>query len=96
MTKQKAFPFQPNVGKVLVKQEEALKITSGGIEIPDQARQRPMEGLIVAIHYSPEDNAYFFKEKDHILFGKYDGIEVRIDEEEYLLLDQDQILGKRV
>lgn len=98
--------FTPAPNKLLVKVSEAPPITKGGIHVPDAAKQRPMEGVVVAI--GPEDETSYaktatgafkveplWKVKDHILFGKYDGVEVRIDEEDYLLLKDDQILGKR-
>jgi chaperonin GroES len=92
----KNFPFIPNTGTYLVKPEAPQKITSGGIEIPDSATQRPMEGKIVAIEDFKSGDAPKYKSGDHVLFGKYDGIEVRINEEEFLLLECDRILGKRI
>jgi chaperonin GroES len=97
--------FEPAPNKVLVRVADPVTITKNGIHVPDSAQMRPMEGVIVKIgpnsdtvdkltkgvvHVEP-----LWKEKDHVLFGKYDGIEIRIDEEDFLLLNHDQILGKR-
>lgn len=83
--------FIPGPKKYLVKRQEAATQSPGGILIPDTGRERPMEGVILSTR---DGGNYEFK--DLVLFGKYDGIEVTVDGEDYLLLEEDQILGKRV
>jgi chaperonin GroES len=88
--------FIPAPSKVLVRIIEPSPITSGGILIPDTAKMRPMEGTVIAVGKSKSSmTGNLWKVKDHVLYGRYDGVEIRIDEEDFLLLDNDQILGKR-
>jgi chaperonin GroES len=85
--------FIPNKLKYLVKREEALSVTEGGLYVPEQNRERPMEGEILSVG---EGGDPIYTNGDHILFGKYDGVEVIVDGVDYLILDEDQILGKRL
>ena len=91
MKRQKGPNFVPNKSEYLVKKEDALTEVNG-ILIPDQHQERPNEGEVIRV--SEVDGNY--AEGDHILFGKYDGVEVLVDQVEYLILDEDQILGKRL
>ena len=91
--KKTGVPFQPAKDKYLVKVEEALSISDGGVYIPDQAKEKPMEGKIIRRGFDPVSD---YEIGDHILFGKYSGVEIRIDNEDYLLLNIDDILGKRI
>lgn len=84
--------FKPSLGRVLVKRNEAETVTKNGIFIPDDAKEKPMEGTVVISN--AEDTVY--KPKDVILFGKYSGVEVKIDDVLYLLLNEDDILGTRL
>ncbi len=84
--------------RVLVKRVDEEEKTKGGILIPDSAREKPMEGKVVAVgngkilengtKVNPE-----VKAGDRILFGKYSGTEVKIDGVEHLILREDDILG---
>jgi chaperonin GroES len=84
--------FVPNKLKYLVKREEAISVTEGGIYVPEQNQERPMEGRVLAVGGGDP----IFQIDDRILFGKYDGVEVNVDGVEYLILDEGQILGKRI
>ncbi|MBL9021433.1 MAG: co-chaperone GroES [Myxococcales bacterium] len=88
-------PLQDRVVVRRVKEEEKTK---GGIIIPDTAKEKPVEGLVVAVGNGKvlDDGtarALDVKEGDRILFGKYSGTEVKIDGEEHLILREDDILG---
>lgn len=90
--------IRPLQDRVLVKRVDEEERTKGGILIPDSAREKPMEGRVVAVgngkilengtKVSPE-----VKSGDRVLFGKYAGTEVKIDGEEHLILREDDILG---
>jgi chaperonin GroES len=78
-----------------VKEEEKTK---GGIIIPDTAKEKPIEGLVISVGNGKllDDGtvrSLDVKAGDHILFGKYSGTEVKIDGEEHLILREDDILA---
>jgi len=72
--------------------------TSGGLYIPDSAKEKPQEGEVVAVGKGKllENGTRIepdVKEGDRVLFGKYAGTEVKLDSEEYLIMREDEILG---
>ena len=84
--------------KVLIKRVEAEGKTSGGIVLPDTAKEKPKEGKVIAIGdgrilKSGERAKVQVKKGDRVLFSSYGGTEVRIDGEEYLLMSEDDILA---
>jgi chaperonin GroES len=84
--------------KVLVKPTEAKEVKKGGIIIPDTAKEKPQEGEIIAVGTGKKTDdgkiiALDVKAGDKVLFGKYSGTEVKIDDVEYLIMSQDDILG---
>ena len=90
--------FTPLHDRVLVRRTEGDEKTSGGLIIPDSAKEKPAEGLIVAAgEGARKDNgeliAMAVKEGDKILFGKWSGTEVTIDGEELLIMKESDILG---
>ena len=90
--------FRPLHDRVVVRRIEAEEKTSGGIIIPDTAKEKPQEGEIVAVGPGAraEDGtvtALDVKAGDRILFGKWSGTEVRIDGEELLIMKESDILG---
>ena len=90
--------FRPLHDRVVVRRIEAEEKTSGGIIIPDTAKEKPQEGEVVAVGPGAraEDGtiaALDVKAGDRILFGKWSGTEVRIDSEELLIMKESDILG---
>ena len=90
--------FRPLHDRVVVRRIEAEEKTSGGIIIPDTAKEKPQEGEVVAVGPGAraEDGtvaALDVKAGDRILFGKWSGTEVRIDGEELLIMKESDILG---
>ncbi|PAL20115.1 co-chaperone GroES [Sphingopyxis sp. GW247-27LB] len=90
--------FRPLHDHVVVRRIEAEEKTSGGIIIPDTAKEKPQEGEVVAVGPGAraEDGtvtALDVKAGDRILFGKWSGTEVRIDGEELLIMKESDILG---
>ncbi len=84
--------------RVLVKPIEKKEEKKGGIIIPDTAKEKPQEGEIIAVGKGKmSDDGKLIpmdvKVGDKILYGKYSGTEVKIDDTEYLIMHQDDILG---
>ena len=89
---------RPLSDRVLVKRIAAETKTKGGIIIPDTAKEKPVEGLVVAVGpgFRRDDGTTrepSLKKGDRILFGKYDGTEVKIDGEEHLIIREGDVLG---
>ncbi len=90
--------FTPLQDRVIIKRLEESEKTKGGIIIPDAAKEKPQEGRVVAVgigkmtekgqRVAPE-----VKAGDKILFGKYSGTDIKIDDEEHLILREDDILA---
>ncbi|EAH7543391.1 co-chaperone GroES [Campylobacter jejuni] len=81
--------FQPLGKRVLVKRVEETKTTASGIIIPDNAKEKPLMGEVVAVSKEIADIA----NGDKIVFAKYGGTEIKLDNNEYLVLNLDDILG---
>lgn len=90
--------FKPLHDRVLVRRVESEEKTSGGLIIPDSAKEKPAEGLVVAVGAGARDEdgdriAMDVKEGDKILFGKWSGTEVTVDGEELLIMKESDIMG---
>ena len=90
--------IRPLQDRVIVRRIEEAEKTKGGIIIPDTAKEKPMEGKVIAVGKGKmlEDGKIHpldVKAGDRVLFGKYAGTEVKIDEEEHLIMREDDILG---
>ncbi|HIE15927.1 MAG TPA: co-chaperone GroES [Bacteroidales bacterium] len=83
---------KPMPGKVLIEPVSAEEKTSGGIIIPDSAKEKPSKGKIVAIGKEEDDNKSELNIGDTVLYGKYSGTELQIDEKDYLILNKEDIL----
>ncbi|MCC5979496.1 MAG: co-chaperone GroES [Salinarimonas sp.] len=90
--------FRPLHDRVLVRRIEADQKTAGGIIIPDNAREKPQQGEIVAVGPGARNErgdlvALDVKAGDRVLFGKWSGTEVRIDGEDLLIMKESDLLG---
>ena len=90
--------FRPLHDRVLVRRVEAEEKTAGGIIIPDNHKEKPAQGEVVAVGtgYRLQDGnvkALDVKKGDKVLFGKYSGTEVKVGGENYLIMKEDEILG---
>jgi len=90
--------FRPLHDRVVVRRIEAEEKTSGGIIIPDTAKEKPQEGEVVAVGPGARDDngtlvELSVKAGDRILFGKWSGTEVKIDGEDLLIMKESDILG---
>ncbi|WP_457561243.1 co-chaperone GroES [Caminibacter sp.] len=87
--------FRPIGLRVLVERMEEEAKTASGIIIPDNAKEKPLEGKVVAISKEVEEDENLpIKEGDIVVFAKYAGTDITIDGKEYLVLNTDDILGK--
>ncbi|PZQ50027.1 MAG: co-chaperone GroES [Novosphingobium pentaromativorans] len=90
--------FRPLHDRVVVRRIEAEEKTSGGIIIPDTAKEKPQEGDVLAVGPGTRDDRgqlaeLSVKVGDRILFGKWSGTEVKIDDEDLLIMKESDILG---
>jgi chaperonin GroES len=90
--------IRPLQDRIIVKRLEEEEKTKGGIIIPDAAKEKPMQGEVVAagkgkVSEDGKVNPLDVKVGDRILFGKYAGTEVKLDGEEYLIMREDDVLG---
>jgi chaperonin GroES len=90
--------FRPLHDRVVVKRVAEEEKTKGGIIIPDTAKEKPMEGEVVAVGPGARDEkgaliAPDVKAGDRILFGKWSGTEVKLDGVEYLIMKESDIMG---
>jgi chaperonin GroES len=89
---------KPLNDRVLVKRMEEVQVTKGGILIPDTAKEKPIEGKVIAIGPGKMSDAGVrmalqLKEGDRVLFGKYAGTEIKTEGEEYLMMREEDILA---
>src|SRR5579864_1943490 len=90
--------FRPLHDRVLIRRVESEEKTSGGIIIPDTAKEKPMEGEVVAVGPGARDEhgkvqPMELKAGDHVLFGKWSGTEVKLDGEELIIMKESDIMG---
>ena len=90
--------FRPLHDRVVVRRVESETKTAGGIIIPDNAQEKPMEGEIVSVGSGARDESgklvpLDVKAGDRILFGKWSGTEVKISGEDYLIMKESDIMG---
>jgi chaperonin GroES len=90
--------IRPLGEKILVKPTEVKEVKKGGIIIPDTAKEKPQEGEVIAVGVGKKTDdgkvlPLDVKKGDKVLFGKYSGTEVKINDVEHLIMSQDDILG---
>ncbi len=90
--------FHPLHDRVLVRRVESDEKTKGGLIIPDSAKEKPQEGVVVSVGKGARDEdgkrvAPDVKAGDRILFGKWSGTEVKIDGEDLIIMKESDVLG---
>jgi chaperonin GroES len=90
--------FTPLHDRILVRRVEEGETVRGGIIIPDSAKEKPQEGKVIAVGKgkSNDEGKVFpldVKAGDRVLFGKYSGTEIRIDNEDLLIMREEEVLG---
>src|SRR5574337_1765997 len=93
-----AVNLTPLHDRVLIKRIEEKESVKGGIIIPDSAKEKPQEGEVIAVGAGKIEKGervpLDVKAGDRVLFGKYSGSDIKIENEEYLILREDEILAK--
>lgn len=85
--------IKPLADRVLIEPAAAEEKTIGGIIIPDTAKEKPLQGKVVATGNGTKDEEMFVKEGDTVLYGKYAGTELEYDGKKYLVMRQSDILA---
>jgi len=90
--------IRPINDKILIKRLEAEGITKGGIVLPDSAKEKPKEGLVLALGTgrlldNGERAGFQVKAEDRVIFSSYAGTEIKVDGEDYLILDESDVLA---
>lgn len=92
-----ASKIRPLRDRVIVKRLLAEERTRGGIIIPDTAKEKPQEGTVIAVGLGKQDDGKVIpldvRAGDRILFAKYSGSEIKLDDDEYVMMREDDILG---
>ena len=87
--------FKPNEDRVLVEPAAAEEKTAGGIYIPDNAKEKPQTGVVIAVGAGKKDEPITVKVGDTVFYGKYSGTEITIDGKDYLIMRNADILGSK-
>lgn len=85
--------IKPLADRVLIEPAAAVEKTIGGIIIPDTAKEKPLQGKVVATGNGTKDEEMVVKEGDTVLYGKYAGTELEYDGKKYLVMRQSDILA---
>lgn len=85
--------IKPLADRVLIEPTEAEAKTSGGIFIPDSAQEKPQKGKVIAIGPGTKDVEMEVKVGDKVLYGKYSGTEINVDNKDYLIMRQSDIIA---
>ncbi len=90
--------FKPLNDRILVKRTEEKEQVKGGIIIPDSAKEKPMEGKVIAVGAGKVEKEggrtpMEVKVGDKVLFGKYSGTEIKLNDVEHVILREDEVLG---
>jgi len=89
----KKISIQPLGERVVVKPAPAEEKTASGIIIPDTAKEKPQNGTVMAVPAEDKENPITVKVGDQVLYGKYAGTEITIDGEDYLIMNESDILA---
>lgn len=85
--------IKPLADRVLILPAPAEEKTIGGIIIPDTAKEKPLQGKVVAVGHGTKDEEMVLKDGDTVLYGKYSGTEIEYEGEKYLIMRQSDVLA---
>ena len=85
--------IKPLADRVLIEPAPAETKTIGGIIIPDTAKEKPLQGTVVAVGQGTKDEEMFLKEGDQVLYGKYAGTELEHEGKKYLIMRQSDVVA---
>lgn len=84
---------KPLADRVLIEPKAAQEKTAGGLYIPDNAKEKPLQGTVVAVGPGTKEIAMEVKKGDEVLYGKYSGTEISVEGKDYLIMKQNDILA---
>lgn len=85
--------IKPLSDRVLIEPKPAEEKTAGGLYIPESAKEKPLEGTVIAVGPGTAKVTMEVKEGDKVLYGKYAGTEISVDGKEYLIMRQEDVLA---
>ena len=85
--------IQPLSDRVLIEPTAAEEVTASGIIIPDSAKEKPLQGTVLAVGQGTKDEPMILKPGDRVLFGKYAGSEFELEGKKYLMMRQADVLA---
>ena len=85
--------IKPLADRGLIAPAKAEEKTVGGIIIPDTAKEKPLQGEVLAVGNGTKDEEMVLKKGDTVLYGKYSGTEIELDNEKYLIMRQSDVLA---
>jgi chaperonin GroES len=85
--------IKPLADRVLIKPADAEEKTASGIIIPDSAKEKPLKGEVIAVGKGTKDEEMVLNVGDKVLYGKYAGTEIELDETSYLIMRQSDVLA---
>lgn len=85
--------LKPLGNRVVLQELEAEEKTPSGIILPDSAKEKPQEAVVVAVGPGDEKSEMQVKEGDRVIYAKYSGTDVKLDDEEYIIIDQKDIFA---
>ena len=88
-----AVKFKPLADRVLIEPVAAEEKTSSGIIIPDTAKEKPLTGKVIAVGPGKKDESMSVKKGDTVLYGQYSGTEIKIENDDYLIMEESDIYG---
>ena len=85
--------IKPLADRVLVQAQEAETKTASGLYIPDSSKEKPQQGVIIAVGSGKKDEPMELKAGDKVMYGKYSGTEVSYDGKDYLIMRQSDVIA---
>lgn len=85
--------IKPLADRVLIEPKEAETKTASGIVIPDTAKEKPQQGKVIAVGSGKKDEPMELKVGDTVLYGKYSGTEITVDDKDYLIMRQSDVMA---
>ncbi len=85
--------IKPLADRVLVEAKEAETKTASGLFIPDSAKEKPQQGVVIAVGNGKKDEPMELKVGDKVMYGKYSGTEVSLDGKDYLIMRQSDVIA---
>jgi chaperonin GroES len=88
-----SFKFKPLADRVIIDPSPTEQKTASGIFIPDTAKEKPLQGTIIAVGDGKKDEPLLLKKGDKVLYGQYAGTEIKIDGKNYLIMRESDVYG---